>query len=95
MRISAQSLEYVYVPVSLTDSAAEPIDPSTVEMSFPEKGKSPEEADWHDAVFEAGRVKLLVGPPGITLDVGDHSVYVRVNNSPELLVKRAGLLEVV
>lgn len=89
MRIEADSIENVYVDVSLTQGV---LDPDTVEMAFPEIDEEP--ADWFPADYADGTASLLVGPgtdvefaPGTT-----YGVWVRVTQPPETPVKRAGRL---
>lgn len=98
-RISHLSTEYIRAPVIATEAGAA-VNPTsdTVEMAFPAEGEAP--ADWVAASWEtAGTIHFArchVGPDGgdIELDAGLYDVYVKITDSPEVPVKKSGLLEV-
>lgn len=104
LRISALSLEYVRVRVSATNAGAA-VDPTgdTVVMAFTAEGVAPVSGDWKTASWETDATtttdsyyaRCLVGPSGtVTLTAGAYDVWVKVTDSPETPVMRAGNVEV-
>lgn len=101
--ISASSIEYVRVPVSATASGSA-VDPTadTVQMAFLATSAAPVSGDWKTASWETDATttpdtyyaRCLVGS-AITLTAGTYTVWVKVTDSPETPVKRAGLLRVI
>lgn len=101
--ISAASVEYVRVPVSATASGAA-VDPTadTVQMAFIATAAAPGVSDWKTASWETDATttpdtyyaRCLVGS-AVTLTAGTYTVWVKVTDSPETPVKRAGLLRVI
>lgn len=87
------SLQYVRVPVTADgiDVTADP-----VAMAFTSGfGSSPQSGDWHDAAWDNGNARILVGPGGdVTLFSGRYLIWVKVTDSPEIPVLRAGYLVV-
>lgn len=102
LEIAATSVEYVKVPVSVTESGAA-VDPTadTVQMAFT-TGSGPESGDWKTASWETDATttpdtyyaRCLVGS-AVTLAAGTYTVWVKVTDSPETPVKRAGLVRVI
>lgn len=102
--ISAASVEYVRVPVSATASGSA-VDPTadTVQMAFLATAAAPVSGDWKTASWETDATttpdtyyaRCLVGSV-VTLTAGTtYTVWVKVTDSPETPVKRAGLLRVI
>lgn len=102
MELAAASTEYIRVPVSATD-AGEPIDISgdSVRMGFTSvNGEAP--TTWHLAEWETVgstyNARCLVGPDsggGPELERGSWAVWVKITDSPEVPVLRAGFLSVI
>lgn len=103
--ISTASLEYVRVPVSATASGAA-VNPTsgTVQMAFIDGTSAPASGDWKTASWETDSgtepdtyyARCLVGTGGaVTLTAATYSVWVKVTDSPEVPVRRAGLLRVI
>lgn len=101
LRISSLSTEYVRVPVTATKNGL-PYDPtsSTVQMAFPGYGVEPITGDWKSASWETQGgnywARCLIGPSGgtITLADGFYDVWVKIADSPETPVRRAGTLTI-
>ncbi|MCC6629960.1 MAG: hypothetical protein IT340_21495 [Chloroflexi bacterium] len=104
MRISALSLEYVRVRVAATEAGAA-VNPTsdTVVMAFVAEGAAPAGGDWKTAGWETDTTtnpdtyyaRCLVGPSGaVTLTAGVYDVWVKVTDTPEAPVLRAGNVEV-
>ena len=101
--IAASSVEYVRVPVSATASGSA-VDPTadTVVMAFMATASEPGASDWKTASWETDATttpdtyyaRCLVGS-AVTLTAGTYTVWVKVTDSPETPVKRAGLLRVI
>ena len=101
--IAASSVEYVRVPVSASE-AGSTVDPTadTVQMAFISGASAPASGDWKTASWETDATttpdtyyaRCLVGS-AITLTAGTYTVWVKVTDSPETPVKRAGLLRVI
>lgn len=99
MNISTASTEYVRVNVSaliggtIHDPTGDP-----VSMAFIPSSADPTDPDWHPGTWEtAGNVYkalCLVGPAngGVVLPDGQYAVWVKVTDSPEVPVLRAGIL---
>lgn len=104
--VDATSIEYVRVPVAAReDGAAVNPTTSTVEMAVKTSGV-PSGGDWKTAAWETDATttpdtyyaRILVGTGTAigALAAGDtYSVWVRITDSPETPVKRAGFLRVV
>lgn len=101
--IAASSVEYVRVPVSATASGSA-VDPTadTVQLAFMATASAPSSGDWKTASWETDTgttpdtyyARCLVGS-AVTLTAGTYTVWVKVTDSPETPVKRAGLLRVI
>lgn len=105
LTFSTASLEYVRVPMASERSGA-PYDPTadTVQMAFLASAGPPAGGDWKTASWDTDSstypptyyAQCLVGPAGtVTLAAGVWSVWVKVTDSPEVPVKRAGQIKVV
>lgn len=102
---SVLSVEYVKVPVSAEESgAAVDISADVVEMAFTLQDVAPLSGDWEAAAWETDvtttpdtyLARCLVGPGGTaTLAAGVYDVHVRVTDTPEIVVRRAGNLEII
>lgn len=105
LTISRNSTEYVRVPVAARSSGAA-VDPTadTVTMAFLAGAGPPESGDWKTASWDTDastypptyRAQCLIGPTGgtVTLTAGVWSVWVKVTDSPEVPVKRAGQIKI-
>lgn len=105
LTLYAASLEYVRVPMAVEKSGA-PYDPTadTVVMAFIAGPAAPTSGDWKTASWDTDAstypptyyAQCLVGPGGtVTLAAGTWTVWVKVTDSPEVPVKRAGQMKVV
>lgn len=105
LTISTASLEYVRVPVGAVTAGA-PVNPTgdTVAMAFLAGVGPPAGGDWKTASWDTDastypptyHAQCLVGPAGtVTLTAGVYSVWVKVTDSPESPVKRAGQIKIV
>lgn len=103
--ISASSLEYVMVPVYAMASGAV-VNPTSdaVAMAFMSSTAAPSSGDLKTASWETDATtepdtyiaRCLVGSGGaVTLTAGTYSVWVKITDSPEVPVRRAGLLKVI
>lgn len=103
-RQAASSVQYVLVPVRFTASGVV-TDPTSavVTMAFIADGATPVSGDFKTASWETDPTtnpdtyyaRCLVGTGGaITLAVGVYRIWVKVTDSPEAPVLKAGLLEV-
>lgn len=101
----ASALKYVRVPMSAQKSGAA-YDPTadTVTMAFIAGPAAPAGGDWKTASWDADAstypptyyAQCLVGPAGtVTLAAGTWTVWVKVTDSPEVPVERAGQMKVV
>jgi hypothetical protein len=99
--MSAQTTEYIRVPVSATDSGAA-IDPTsdTAQMAFVAAGAAPLVGDFKSATWETDTsttpstyyVRALVGPTGgvVTLTSNLYDIYIKIGDNPETVVQRTG-----
>jgi len=102
LEIQSQSVEFVRFPVTATKAGAA-YDPTadTVKVTFSETETLAADATWHDGSWEAGVgcpwfARCLVGPsPGVVeLTAGTWWAFVKITDSPEVPVIKAGPLEV-
>jgi len=102
LTLSSLSKEYVRVRMSARNNGAV-VNPTadTVEMAFTLNDAEPTSPDWKSASWETDAntepdtyyARCLVGPGGtVTLADGTYRVWVRVTDSPEIPVKKCGLL---
>lgn len=99
MRISSLSKEYARVEVSAREGGAV-VDLSNmaVEMAFTAPGVEPVSGDWKSAGWETVPpsryiARCLIGPGGtVTLTDGTYDVWVRITDSPEVVVLPSGQL---
>jgi hypothetical protein len=105
LTISSLSKEYVRVRVAAKNAGAV-VNPTAdvVEMAFTLADAEPTTPDWKTASWETDAAtepdtyfaRCLVGPGGtVTLADGTYQVWVRVTDSPEIPVKKSGVLVVV
>jgi hypothetical protein len=103
--ISTASLEYVRVPISATASGSA-VNPTsdTVSMAFLATTDAPASGDWKTASWETDTTptpdvyyaRCLVGSGGaVTLTAGTYYVWVKIVDTPETPIKRAGLIKVI
>jgi len=97
--IRAQSLEYLPIRVKATRLGGD-YDPSVdpVEVALPEINVAP--STWKVATWQSYDGKhyanVLVGTGGdFALAVGDYDIFVRITDSPEVPVLRAGMLRII
>lgn len=104
MNISSASTQFVQVAVSATIAGASH-DPTTdpVMMAFTRNNATPVDSDWNVAQWQeyvvAGVVQTqamcLVGPDGgVSLPIGSYAVWIKVEDSPEVPVLKAGTLTI-
>lgn len=102
LTISSLSKEYVRVRVTAREDGAV-VNPTadTVEMAFTASEAEPSGGDWKTAEWETDAntepdtyyARCLVGPGGtVALTDGTYRVWVKITDSPEIPVKRSGLL---
>ena len=100
--ISSLSLEHVLARVSARKNGAV-VNPTTdtVQMAFTTAEAEPVGGDWKAATWETDSATepdtyyavCLVGPGGtVTLADGTYRMWVKVTDSPEIPVKKAGIL---
>lgn len=101
--IANTSLEYIRVPVQATENGVvEDISTTTVTMAFLQEGSDPPtaaSAAWKTAGWETDTTttpdtyyaRALVGPsPGVQqLSAGTWDVYVKITDSPEVVIRKA------
>lgn len=95
------SLEYLPVRVSATVDGVD-YDPTddAVEIALPISGTDPISGDWKSADWQTIDddyfARVLVGPGGdFDLSRGDYDILVRIHDSPEVPILKAGLLTIV
>lgn len=92
LRISTETLEYVFVPVTVDGAAPDP--GLVVEVAFPAESDNP--STWITATWDTGRARVLVGTGGdVALTAGRYDVWVKVTSTPEVPARKAGVLTVV
>jgi hypothetical protein len=98
--LSSLSLEFIKVPVSvvLNGVAYDPhSDP--VALSFPLRGAAPTvwtAGSWESDGAGGWQARILVGPGGVLqLAPGTYDCWIRVTDSPEQPIRKAGIVEVV
>jgi hypothetical protein len=106
LTISSTSTEYVRVPVASERSGAA-YDPTgdTVQLAFLAGAGAPQSGDWKAASWDTDattypatyHAQCLIGPAGgtVTLTAGIWTVWVKVTDSPETPVRRAGQIKIV
>jgi len=98
----AQSTEYVRVAVD----ANVDVTGLVVQMAFPATGVDPVSGDWNSATWETDTsttpptyyARCLVGPVGgeVTLVSGVlYDTYVKIQDSPEIVVRNTGALAIL
>lgn len=99
LAMSAQTTEYIRVPVSASNSGSV-VDPTTdtATMAFVAAGSTPASGDFKLATWETDTststyyLRALVGPTGgvITLTSALYDIYVKIGDNPETVVQRTG-----
>jgi hypothetical protein len=102
----ALSTEFVRVAIGAIEDGIT-IDPTldSLQMAFPSTGVKPVAGDWKSATWETDistspvtyYARALVGPTGvITLAAGTlYDVYVKITDSPEIVVRDTGALAIL
>lgn len=102
----ALSTEFVRVAIGAVEDGLS-IDPTTdsLQMAFPLTGVKPGVSDWKSATWETDSgttpvtyyARALVGPTGVvTLTAGAlYDVYVKITDSPEIVVRDTGALAIL
>ena len=86
--IPAGSIEYLYVPVGVTEGT-EPVSPTLVEIAIILRGPAPTEEEWATAEWIAGNARILLDGTRVA---GSYAVWVRPTDSPERPIRLAGVL---
>jgi hypothetical protein len=100
IRRSVLTTEYIKVPVTaLADGVAVNVSGDAVFMAFPLHRVDPISGDWQAAAWEddAGQLYIicLVGPEhSFSLPVGRYDIWVKVNDNPEVPVRKLNPLVV-
>lgn len=63
-------------------------------LAFLLTSDNPGDADWHDAVWDDGYGRLMLGPDDVALTVGTYWVWITFAAGAEQPVERAGRLRV-
>lgn len=97
---SAQSIEYVRVPVALVSNGL-PVDPTgdAVEFAFPLHDVPPVSGDWHAGDWETAAdgtyyARALVGTGSFVLAVGNYDIWIKITATPEVPARNTGALQV-
>jgi len=102
----ALSTEFVRVAIGAVEDGVI-LDPTvdSLQMAFPLTGVKPIAGDWKSATWETDTsttpvtyyARALVGPTGVvTLTAGTlYDVYVKITDSPEIVVRDTGALAVL
>jgi len=100
--LSSLSTEYIRAEVSATE-AGEPVDPTggAVEFAFKDTDVEPAGGDWKTGEWETDPAvspvyyaRILIGPSGETLADGKYNVWLKIANSPEIPVRKIGVLTI-
>jgi hypothetical protein len=97
--LSSLSSEFVKVPVRAEENGAV-VNPTAdvVELAFAPGLTEPAGTAWNVAEWETAGAdyfaRIVVGPLGVVLAEGDWGVWVRVTDTPERPVHRAGTLTI-
>lgn len=103
LTISSLSTVYVQIPVRAYIQG-EPYNPTgdVVALAFMTGWNNPGSGDWHTGSWSTGEfgetylAQLLVGPGsgGLPLAVGTYSIWLRVQDNPEVPITQPGMLTV-
>lgn len=97
--ILAQSLEYVQVQVTVPGTS-QPYNPTSdvVQFAFEANGAAPVTwytGTWFTPVANTYFAQCLVGPSGtVTLTPGLYTVWVKITDNPEIIVRTPGMIRV-
>ena len=90
------STEYVRVPIAARENGVEVNPTSDAVYLALTTGDEPASGDWHVGSWETDDstyyARLLVGPSSLALAAGVWIVWVKVTDSPEIPVRKAGRL---
>lgn len=95
MKISHLSTEYLHVAVTDEINASDPTaDP--VSFAFVEVGEEP--SSWVTGSWDPDSsdyfARVLIGPDGESLEVGTYDVWIRMTDTPEVVIRKVGRLTV-
>lgn len=101
MTIDATATDFFHLPVRLSTPDGHVLDPSADPVAFallPE-GVKPGPADWHPGVWEptgpgSWAAKILIGPGGVALPVGEYVAWCKVTDNPTVPVAKVGFLTI-
>jgi hypothetical protein len=100
--VSHLSLEYVKIPVAaVINGVAYDPHADVIKVAFTARGVDPVVGDWIAGSWESDgaggwQARVLVGPSGDTqLAAGIWDVWLKVIDSPEVPVRKVGVVEVV
>lgn len=101
--LSSLSTEYIRAEVSAVESGVA-VDPTgdTVDFAFMLDGgdTEPGGGDWvtgeweTDAAGPTYYARILIGPSGETLAEGQHDVWLKITSSPEIPVRKIGVVNI-
>lgn len=101
LRLPSMTREYLKVPVVATEGGRlVDLTAASVDIAVTAGDAEPVDADWKGAAWEGVSpnlsARLLIGPGSTfgALANGSYSVWVRVNRSPEAVVRHAGKLTI-
>lgn len=97
-KILRLSTEYVWHEITTSEDLTD----STAEIAFSEEvdgvAPLPEETDWQsaDLINQNGTwwVRFLVGPSGYALTAAKYKTFIRLSDTPEIIVRTTGYLTV-
>lgn len=93
-QINRTSVELVRVPV--TPPYGISITDQPVSIAIVARGAYPDDGDLHAAAWDSqDRATLLIGPGHLSFAPGVYEVFVKVTDSPEIPLLRAGFITVV
>jgi hypothetical protein len=99
--ISVLSTQYIQIPVTATLNGS-PYNPTAdvVSFAFLPYGTNPGPADWNGGTWVTTQggylAQILIGPAngGVALPAGSYQIWLRITDSIEVPVQRAGDLEI-
>lgn len=94
IKIATTSREYIRVRASASSAiTGDPISIGTPpKLAFMPTPGNPDTGDWHDAVWDSGYAKLMLGPDDVALDAGTYRVWITFAAGAEQPVTPAGTL---
>jgi len=96
IEIAETSREFIRVAASAKATIdGAPIDLTEApKLAFLIGSDNPDDADWHDATWDDGYARLMLGPDDAGLGVGNYWVWITFAAGAEQPVERAGRLRV-